>query len=75
MSSVIMLTKCNREDDFWKDSISKDELNVDIDYKGIEKAVKTYRDAFELADQVLIDELTIDETLELAGESPCLIRS
>lgn len=59
-----LLTQCNKEDDFLKNSINSDEIKNQVDYKAIDKAVGQYQDAFADADQESIDALTWEETLE-----------
>lgn len=65
MAILQLLTQCNKDDDFFKDSINSAEINNQIDYKAIDKAADEFQDAFKDANQELIDELSMEETVEL----------
>jgi len=65
MASLQLLTQCNKEDDFLKNTISKEESKDMVDYKAIEKAIDQFEDAFKAADQTAINALTFGETLEM----------
>ena len=70
MAVFQLLTRCNKDDDFLKNSISKEEQKQDIDYKAIKSAGSQYQKAFSSGDQSAVDAITFDETLTFFAENP-----
>ena len=62
-----MLTYCNRDDDFLRNSISADELRVKIDEKAMNQAIDQYRTAFTNADRKSLSSFTIDDSYQYSG--------
>ena len=63
MASFHLLTRCEKDDDLFSGSISKEEQELNIDYAAIKEAVKQYQEAFVAGDQDEINSLTFDETV------------
>jgi len=64
---IQMLTYCNRDDDFLRNSISADELRVKIDEKAMNQAIDQYRTAFTNADRKSLSSFTIDDSYQYSG--------
>ena len=61
MAALQILTRCSKDDDWFEQSISQEEMKDNVDYKAIESAVTDLKDAFQSGDQDAVDELTFDE--------------
>jgi hypothetical protein len=64
-----LLTFCNRDDDFLKNSINADELKANIDEKAMKAAIDEYKSAFNIADRQTISELTFEDSYQMNSES------
>lgn len=61
MACLQMLTQCNHDNDFLKNSISKDEIKDEIDYESIAKAKDQIQAAMSSADESALNELIVDD--------------
>jgi hypothetical protein len=70
MATFQLMTRCNKDEDFLKNTISKGEQKQNIDYKAIKEAVGQFENAFIAGDQQQVNELTFDETVSFLSQNP-----
>lgn len=72
MTMILMISQCSKEEINLTDPINPDELLVNIDTEGINKAAAAIETALLSADQATINSQVLDESLEIYenNESP-----
>lgn len=64
MGSLQFLTRCNKEDDWFNNTINPDELSQNVDLESIRKIASEIETAFLSSDQNAIREMTLQESVD-----------